>query len=66
MKEMIWDEAMIRYATDRMCRKYSPRECHKCPLERWSECRVVIMIEEVKKWADSNIPEDVLEAKRVK
>lgn len=57
---MIWNETAIKYVHDRMCNKYKPWECKKCPLERWSGCQVEIMIDEVKEWANKNIPKEVI------
>lgn len=61
---MIWDENMIKYAHDRICAKYQPRECNKCPLERFNGCKVGIIINEIKAWSKDNIPEQRLLAKR--
>lgn len=31
---MIWNEAMIKYATRRMCDKHKPRNCNGCDLKK--------------------------------
>ena len=61
---MIWDENMIRYAYDRICTKYRPRGCNKCPLERFNGCQVGIIINEIKEWSEANISESRVEGKR--
>ena len=60
---MVWNEIVIKYVHDRMCRKYRPWNCSKCPLEKWKGCKVGIMINEMKDWAKDNISEDVIKAK---
>ena len=57
----MWDEAQIKYAATRVCNKYKPWNCCKCPLARWNVCNLGIMIDEVKEWANKNIPEEVIE-----
>lgn len=61
---MIWDESMIKYAHQKMCNKFRPWECGKCPLKRFNGCQVGIMINEIKEWARKNISEDRLLAKK--
>ena len=63
---MIWTEGMIKYAHDRLCTKYRPWDCHKCPLEKWEGCRIGIMINELKEWGEKNILPEVLESKRAR
>ena len=59
----MWNETVINYVHDRVCRKYSPWECSKCPLEKWNGCKIGLMINDLKEWAEKNISKDVIEAK---
>lgn len=61
---MGWDEAMIRYALDRLCTKMRPWGCDRCPLERWKGCWMGIQINALKEWAEKNISPEILEEKR--
>ena len=63
---MIWDETMIKYAARRMCNKHQPRNCRGCKLKEKGGCRLGLLIDEVKEWAKQNIPQEVLEGRRVK
>jgi hypothetical protein len=60
---MIWTENTIKYVHDRLCTKYRSWDCKKCPLERWDGCRIGLMLNELKDWAEKNISEDVLRRK---
>ena len=57
-------EEQLKYIHDRMCAKYRPRNCDKCPLSKWRNgCQVGIMINVIKEWAKDNISEDILRRK---
>lgn len=60
-------EEQLKYIHDRMCAKYRPRDCDKCPLGKWKNgCQVGIMINIMKDWAKDNIDSRILEEKNGK
>lgn len=60
-------EEHLKYIHDRMCAKYRPRDCDKCPLSKWRNgCQVGIMINIMKDWAKNNIDSRILEEKNGK
>lgn len=63
MKEQL-TESQIKYIHNKMCNKYRPWECSKCPLEKLEGCKLGIQIDIVKEWARKNVSEDAPKARR--